>query len=76
MRKLMDVPAVCEATGLKPPTIRAWAGARRIASVKLGKRLLIPIDEVEKLIEMNLRPAQSAPDKTAVEVGSSVSTKQ
>jgi excisionase family DNA binding protein len=65
MRKLMSVPAVCEATGLKAPTIRAWATARRIASVKLGKRLLIPRDEVEKLIEDNLRPARSGADETA-----------
>jgi excisionase family DNA binding protein len=57
MRKLMEVPAVREVTGLKDGTIRAWANARRIASVKLGRRLLIPADEVEKLIERNLRPA-------------------
>ena len=61
MRKLMEIPAVCETTGLKPPTIRAWANARRIASVKLGRRLLIPEDEVEKLIERNYRPA--APER-------------
>lgn len=57
MRKLMEIPAVCEQTGLRPPTIRAWANARKIASVKLGRRLLIPADEVEKLIEQNYRPA-------------------
>jgi excisionase family DNA binding protein len=57
MRELMEVGAVCGITKLKPATIRAWANARRIASVKLGRRLLIPADEVEKLIERNLRPA-------------------
>jgi excisionase family DNA binding protein len=57
MAKLIDVAAFADATGLKPPTVRAWASARRIASVKLGRRLMIPADEVEKLIEKNLRPA-------------------
>jgi excisionase family DNA binding protein len=57
MNKLLSVEATCEVTGLKAPTIRAWANRRKIASVKLGRRLLIPEAEVEKLIERNLRPA-------------------
>jgi excisionase family DNA binding protein len=57
MRKLMEIPAVSEATGLKPPTIRALAAKRKIASVKLGRRVLIPQEEVEKLIVRNYRPA-------------------
>jgi excisionase family DNA binding protein len=57
MDKLLSVDAASQVTGLRPPTIRAWANARKIASVKLGRRLLIPANEVEKLIEKNFRPA-------------------
>lgn len=38
-------------------TWRRWAYDGRIASVKLGKRLLIPTTEIERLVSAGTRPA-------------------
>ena len=43
--------------GLSSWTIRRWAYSGRIGSVKLGKRLLIPVVELERLVRENMRPA-------------------
>ena len=44
-------------TGVSHWTWRRWALDGRIASVKLGKRLLIPVAELERLVSENTRPA-------------------
>lgn len=38
-------------------TIRLWVAQRKLASVHLGKRVLIPESEVLRLIEHNTIPA-------------------
>jgi excisionase family DNA binding protein len=43
--------------GLSAWTIRRWAYDGKISSVKLGKRLLIPVAALEKLVNENTRPA-------------------
>jgi excisionase family DNA binding protein len=42
--------------GLSGWTIRRWAYSGKIGSVKLGKRLLIPVKELERLVSENTRP--------------------
>jgi excisionase family DNA binding protein len=59
MQKLLSIEEAASALGLKPVTVRQWAASRRIARVKLGRRVLIPADSVERLIEQNLIPALS-----------------
>jgi excisionase family DNA binding protein len=44
-------------TGVSRWTWRRWAYDGKIASVKLGKRLLIPTAEIERIIERGMRPA-------------------
>jgi hypothetical protein len=44
-------------TGLSVWTWRRWAYDGKIASVKAGKRLLIPASEVERILNEGLRPA-------------------
>jgi len=44
-------------TGVSRWTWRRWAYDRKIASVKLGKRLLIPVSEIRRVVEEGLRPA-------------------
>ena len=61
--RLLSVMEVSELLGLRPVTIRQWIAARRIASVHLGRRRLIPASEVRRLISENLVPA--LPDRTA-----------
>jgi excisionase family DNA binding protein len=55
--QLLSVEDFAAAVGLRPVTVRQWAAARRIARVKLGRRLLIPESEITRLIEANLTPA-------------------
>jgi excisionase family DNA binding protein len=58
--QLIGVDEAGELTDLSPWTWRRWAYSGRIASVKLGKRLLIPRSEVNRLILENTRPALTA----------------
>jgi excisionase family DNA binding protein len=44
-------------TGVSRWTWRRWAYDGKIASVKLGKRLVIPASEIERLVAANTRPA-------------------
>jgi excisionase family DNA binding protein len=54
---LLSIDQAAARLGLRPVTVRQWASARRIARVKLGRRVLIPVSEVERVIEANLMPA-------------------
>ncbi len=44
-------------TGLSPWTWRRWAYAGKIASNKVGKRLLIPRSEIRRKMAEGYRPA-------------------
>lgn len=43
-------------SGLSRWTWRAWAYSGRIASVKVGRRLLIPATEIHRIIAEGTRP--------------------
>lgn len=58
--QLMGVDQAGKLTTLSPWTWRRWAYEGKVSSVKLGKRLLIPRSEVNRLILENTRPALSA----------------
>jgi excisionase family DNA binding protein len=56
-----DYLGVAEAetlTGVSRWTWRRWAYDGKVASVKLGKRLLIPSAEIGRLVAENTRPAR------------------
>jgi excisionase family DNA binding protein len=55
--QLMGVDQAGELTDLSPWTWRRWAYAGKVSSVKLGRRLLIPRSEVNRVIAENTRPA-------------------
>lgn len=55
-RYLLNVNAAAEQLGLSHWTLRAWAYAGKIASNKLGTRLMIPQSEVDRLISETERP--------------------
>lgn len=57
--RLMSVSEFADALGLSVWTIRQWAYAGRIASNKLGARLMIPVQELDRLITETARPAVS-----------------
>jgi excisionase family DNA binding protein len=60
LHRRSDLLSVIEAAarlGLRPVTVRQWAGLRKIARVKLGRRVLIPASEIDRLIEASTIPA-------------------
>jgi excisionase family DNA binding protein len=52
--RVVSVEEAAKALGLKPSTIRAWIGARKIASVHLGRRVMIPMEVIDDLLEKGL----------------------
>lgn len=55
--KLLSVAEAEIMTGVSRWTWRRWAYDGKVASVKLGKRLLVPAAEVERLVAEGTRPA-------------------
>jgi excisionase family DNA binding protein len=55
--RLIGVADFADQLGISVWTARAWAYEGRIASVKIGSRLQIPYEELDRLIKKNLRPA-------------------
>jgi excisionase family DNA binding protein len=55
-KDFLGVAEAEEMTGISRWTWRRWAYDGKIASVKMGKRLLIPTSELERLVTENLRP--------------------
>lgn len=58
MNQLLTVAAVAEMLGLKESTIRAWVAQRRIAIVRLGRAIRIPLEETNRLIAQGTIPAR------------------
>lgn len=58
-KKLLSIVEAEATTGISRFTWRRWAYDSKVSSVKLGKRLLIPTSEIERLIAEGTRPAKS-----------------
>jgi len=58
--RLVSVAEAAGRLGLSIWTLRNWAYAGKVASCKLGSRLLIPESEIERLISESMRPAVAA----------------
>lgn len=55
--KLIGVDKAEAIYGVSRWTLRRWAYDGKISSTKLGKRLLIPVAELERLVEEGTRQA-------------------
>jgi excisionase family DNA binding protein len=44
------VPQAAEALNVKPVTVRAWIAQGRLAHIKLGRSVRIPVSEIERLL--------------------------
>jgi len=64
---LLTVDAVAEVLSVTPACIRRWIFERKIATVKLGRLVRIPSDEVQRLIQSGLRPTQEQMRSTVSE---------
>jgi excisionase family DNA binding protein len=49
-----------ERLGIKEPTLRLWAAEQRIAVVRLGRLVRIPVEEIDRLIAEGTVPARRA----------------
>jgi excisionase family DNA binding protein len=58
-QKLLSVDVFAETLSLSAKTIRVWIAARKIARVKLGRAVRIPVSEADRLIANGLEPAKS-----------------
>ena len=50
---LLDVNSAAKRLGVSRFTIRAWLRQRRLLYVKLGRRVLVPEDAINRFIEAN-----------------------
>jgi excisionase family DNA binding protein len=57
---LMNVQEFAQALGVTTACVRRWILERRIASIKVGRLVKLPLSEVARIIEAGLRPARSA----------------
>lgn len=55
--KIVNVDAAAHLLGIRPSTVRAYISRRKIASVRIGRRVLIPTVAIDELISSGLRPA-------------------
>ena len=61
-QQLLTVQAFAKALNVTPACIRRWILERKIATVKLGRLVRIPADEVLRIVEQGLRPAKGSTD--------------
>ncbi len=60
-QRLLDVTETAERFHLKVSTIRRWVSQQRIPYVKLGRRVLFRVGDIEEIIEENLVPVRRGP---------------
>jgi hypothetical protein len=58
-QRLLSIKDFGALLGVSLRTVRGWDYKGRVASVKLGARMMIPVTELDRLISENLRPALS-----------------
>jgi len=57
--RLVPLREAAERLGLALGTLRRWSASRRIATVKLGGKVMVLDRDLEALIQRNRRPARS-----------------
>ncbi len=59
MERLMRVEEAAEALAVRPSTVRAWILARRLPTVRVGRRAIrVPEQAILRIIEEGRRPAR------------------
>ena len=56
MAPLLDVQQVADALHLKPDTVRRWAGAGRLPSIRFGRRILFEPKDLQAAIARAKQP--------------------
>jgi excisionase family DNA binding protein len=63
--QLLSVVAAADLTGIASMTWRKYCYSGKIASVKIGDRLLIPRTEVQRIIDEGYRPSVAEQERKA-----------
>jgi hypothetical protein len=66
-KRMLGAEPAGEYSGLSPWTLRAYAYSGKIASYKIGTRLLFDIADLDAMIEAGRRPALQSSDKGGAE---------
>jgi excisionase family DNA binding protein len=61
--RLLSIPEVAQLLSLKEITIRKWMEQRRIAYVRLGRRVAISELEISRIIEAGSVPALASDER-------------
>jgi excisionase family DNA binding protein len=56
--KLVSISEGARVVGLRPSTISQYVATRKITSVRIGRRVLIPKEGIDELIRRGLQPAK------------------
>ena len=57
-QQLLTVHEFAKALNVTPACIRRWIMERKVVTIKLGRLVRIPPDEVQRLIQIGIRPAE------------------
>lgn len=57
-KHLLTVYEAAEALAVKPATVRAWLGRRKLPRVNCGRAVRIPSEAIAQFIERNTIPAK------------------
>lgn len=57
--ELLTIQDFAGALRVTTACVRRWITERKISSVKIGRLVRIPADEIDKLVSKGTRPAQS-----------------
>lgn len=69
MKKLVDIPKAAEMLGgVSHWTIRGWINAGRLQPTKVGRRVMLSEDELERFLE-SCQPSSTAHPSALVETG-------
>jgi excisionase family DNA binding protein len=58
--RVVGINEAARLLNLRPSTIRAYVARRKIASVRIGRRVLIPVEAINEIIIRGLTPASYA----------------
>jgi excisionase family DNA binding protein len=63
MKKLLSLPEVAEYLGLAEGTVRIWAWQQRLPIVRIGRRVMVPIDDLEAWVQARKCEVRDVPPK-------------
>jgi hypothetical protein len=56
--RVVSIPEATTLLGLRPFTVRAWIGRRKISAVRLGRRVVVPMEVIDDVLSRGLIPTK------------------